>query len=343
MTCPVVAFFNNKGGVGKTSLVYHLSWMFSDLGAKVLAVDLDPQANLTAAFLEQDRLEELWTDEGDRPSTVYGAIQPLLRGTGDIEARPHLEEVDENLMLLPGDPGLARFEDELSQQWPKCLDRHERAFRILSAFWRLIQRSAKQSCATFALIDLGPNLGAINRAGLVASDHLVVPMTPDLFSLQNLKNLGPTIHKWREEWAERRKVAPSTTGLELPAGDMRPAGYIVLQQAVRLDQPVRAYEVWVDRIPAAYYSHVRQEAIPRGIHFDADPECLGLLRHYRGLMPLAQEAHKPIFHLLPADGAIGAHIRAVADVREDFRSLALKIAQRCSLDLPEEASDGIAD
>ncbi|MHC1595014.1 MAG: ParA family protein [Methanotrichaceae archaeon] len=51
MSAPVVAFFNNKGGVGKTSLVYHLAWMYADLGLKVLVADLDPQANLTAAFL----------------------------------------------------------------------------------------------------------------------------------------------------------------------------------------------------------------------------------------------------------------------------------------------------
>ena len=57
MTIPVVAFFNNKGGIGKTSLVYHLAWMYADQGISVLAADLDPQANLTAAFLEEDRLE----------------------------------------------------------------------------------------------------------------------------------------------------------------------------------------------------------------------------------------------------------------------------------------------
>ena len=56
MNAPVIAFFNNKGGVGKTSLVYHLSWMYADMGLNVLASDLDPQANLTAAFLEDERL-----------------------------------------------------------------------------------------------------------------------------------------------------------------------------------------------------------------------------------------------------------------------------------------------
>ena len=47
-----IAFFNNEGGVGKTSLVYHLAWMYADLGLSVLAADLDPQANLTTMFLD---------------------------------------------------------------------------------------------------------------------------------------------------------------------------------------------------------------------------------------------------------------------------------------------------
>ena len=58
-----IAFFNNKGGVGKTSLVYHLAWMFADRGVPVLAADLDPQANLTAMFLNEERLEEIWPED----------------------------------------------------------------------------------------------------------------------------------------------------------------------------------------------------------------------------------------------------------------------------------------
>jgi chromosome partitioning protein len=60
MTAPVITFFNNKGGVGKTSLVYHIAWMLADLGHRVLAADLDPQANLTSAFLDEAEVELLW-------------------------------------------------------------------------------------------------------------------------------------------------------------------------------------------------------------------------------------------------------------------------------------------
>ena len=72
MTTPVLTFFNNKGGVGKTSLVFHLAWMFSEMGKRVVAIDLDPQANLTSPFLSEDDLEILWDpdDTSQRATTV---------------------------------------------------------------------------------------------------------------------------------------------------------------------------------------------------------------------------------------------------------------------------------
>ena len=73
-----LAFFNNKGGVGKTTLVYHLAWMFAELGLSVLAADLDPQANLTSMFLGEDELEEIW-DEDHSSRTVAGCLAPELR------------------------------------------------------------------------------------------------------------------------------------------------------------------------------------------------------------------------------------------------------------------------
>jgi cellulose biosynthesis protein BcsQ len=219
MTAPIIAFFNNKGGVGKTSLVYHLAWMYCNLDLRVVAADLDPQANLTAAFLDEDRLEEIW--EGNhQPNTIFRCVKPLIRGTGDI-ADPQLEAIEENLSLLVGDLYLSQFEDDLSAEWPGCMDRKERSFRVISAFWRLLQQSAATHQADIILADLGPNLGAINRAALIASDYVVVPLSPDLFSLQGLKNLGPTLKRWREEWKERLAKNPAPD-LSLSPGQMQP-------------------------------------------------------------------------------------------------------------------------
>lgn len=330
MNLPVIAFFNNKGGVGKTSLVYHLAWMYADLGIPVVAADLDPQANLTAACLPDDQLEDLFESHAD--DTVFGCIRPLLDGTGDI-SQPKAITVSENLFLLAGDLSLSGFEDELSYQWAQCLDRKPRAFRVISAFWRLMQNAADACEARFILVDLAPNLGAINRAALVAADYVVVPLSPDLFSLKGLENLGPTVRRWRGEWNERLHRNP-LSDLHLPTGSVEPLGYIVLQHSVRLDRPVKAYNKWINRIPNVYRSAVLDQSTSPGVTIMNDPHCLAMLKHYRSLMPMAQEVNKPIFHLKPADGAIGAHATAVNDCYRDFEKLARAILDRANLTMP---------
>jgi cellulose biosynthesis protein BcsQ len=330
-TVTTIVFFNNKGGVGKTSLVYHLAWMFADMGTRVVAADLDPQANLTSAFLDDERIESLWSDDGGA-RTVYQCLQPLKRGIGDIGA-PVLESIDDLLALLVGDLGLSSFEDQLSEVWPKCLDGDERAFRVMSAFWRIMQRAAEQHQAQVILIDVGPNLGAINRAALIAADHVVIPLAPDLFSLQGLRNLGPNLRAWRHGWEERLSKRPKSLDVPLPAGHMRPSGYVILQHSVRLDRPVKAFDRWIARIPETYRADVLAEPGNAGDSVANDPHCLALLKHYHSLMPLAQEAKKPIFHLKPADGAIGAHMYAAREAGIHFKQLARLIAERANVTL----------
>jgi hypothetical protein len=265
---------------------------------------------------------------------VYGAFQPLLEGTGDVAA-PHLEDISPGLALVLGDLALSAAEDELSGQWPDCLDRKPRAFRVLSGLWRILVAAAENAEAELVLIDVGPNLGALNRAALVAAQDVVIPLAPDLYSLQGLRNLGPTLRRWRREWGERlQRVPDSISELNLPSGDLRPAGYVVLQHAVRLDRPVKAYSRWIARIPQEYRGSVLDEAGGRELAIDKDPHCLAMLKHYRSLMPLAQEARKPMFFLKPADGAIGGHSAAVQDCYDDFHKLALRVAERCGVALP---------
>jgi len=210
-----------------------------------------------------------------------------------------------------------------------------RAFRLLSGLWRILMAAGEQVGADLALIDVGPNLGALNRAALVAAQDVVVPLAPDIYSLQGLRNLGPTLRRWRDEWQERLGRRPETfADRDLPVDAMRPAGYVVLQQAVWLNRPVQAYDRWMERIPGEYHRSVLSEAGPRGASLDDDPHCLAVLKPYRSLMPLAQEALKPMFFLRPADGAIGSHAAAVQDCYFNFRDHARQIANGCSVSLP---------
>lgn len=329
MSAPVLTFFNNKGGVGKTSLVYHVSYMMAELGYRVLVCDLDPQANLTAAFLDEDTLENLWSRQTERAAaTIFQCLEPLT-DVGDLKD-PQLISIDSRLHLLPGDMELAGFEDSLSAEWPNSLggNSQKRAFRLLAAFWSIMQRGADACDAEVILVDVGPNLGAINRSALIASDFLVVPLGADLFSLQGLRNLGPTLDRWRKEWRMRLELRPSLS-FELPDGAMRPIGYVVQQHGVRLSRPVKAYDRWVNRIPAEYRRNLLHESNPpEGLRPSDDPNCIATLKHYRSLVPLAQEARRPIFELTAGDGAIGGHSLAVRQAFEDFRTLALDILGR---------------
>lgn len=334
MSIPVLTFFNNKGGVGKTSLVYHLSWMFRSLGKNVVALDLDPQANLTAAFLSEEKLDQLWNEScGNslKASTIYRALEPLMQ-VGDL-LDPELVPIDNRLYLFPGDVALAGFEETLSSEWPASMGDNNlyRPFRITTAFWQLTQMAGRQVNADIILVDVGPNLGAINRSALIATDYVVMPLGADLFSLQGLKNLGPTLRSWRNLWNKRREnwVKPDFT---LPEGRMNPIGYVVQQHGVRLDRPVQAYDRWVNRIPDMYRKYVLDEPpIDAGLKPANDPLCLATLKHYRSLVPMAQEARKPIFSLTSADGAIGSHANAVKEAHNDFLSLARKILSASNL------------
>lgn len=328
-----LAFFNNKGGVGKTTLAYHLAWMLSDNGRRVLVVDLDPQANLTSMFLPENRLEQVWDTEVESGQSIMGALAPLIRGVGDV-GKPHIERINARLHLIPGDLALSGFEAELSEAWGNCLDRREPAFRYTSAFHRITSMAATHVQADLVIMDVGPNFGAINRAALISATHVVVPLAPDLFSLQGLRNLGPTLRKWRNEWCDRKERNPAP-GLSLPLGTITPIGYVILQFGIRDSRPVKAYERWLRQIPDTYHRCVLNESEGTW-SLASDPSCLGLVKHYRSLVPLAMESRKPIFHLKAADGAIGAHYEAVQHCADAFSDLATKISKR--LELPPIAT-----
>lgn len=174
----------------------------------------------------------------------------------------------------------------------------------------------------------GPNFGAINRAALICADDVVIPVAPDLFSIQGLRNLGPTLKSWRKEWSKRLSEKP-IADIPLPVATMRPLGYVVLQFGIRDSRPVAAYGKWAKRIPSTFREKVLEEQPSNGAGVpEKDPNCLGLLKHYRSLMPMAMEARKPIFHLKSADGAIGAHTYAVKDCEKDFHELADRITAK---------------
>ncbi|MFE0689581.1 ParA family protein [Streptomyces xiamenensis] len=341
MTGTSIALFNNKGGVGTTTLAYHLAHMLERLGFAVLAVDLDPQSHLTSMCLDETELEDLWAHPSEliaqsaadarlpgtgrvrKDRTIADAVRPILEGTGDVSP---VEPVSlrPGLWLLPGSLELSRFEDKLSSEWFGSFAGEVAGIRTTTAFHRIIEQASRSVDADIVLIDVGPNLGAINRSALISADQVLMPLSADLFSLKGLSNLGPTLREWRSNW--QRTVLPLVpAGISAPPARMTPLGYVIMQPEMRLDRPVKAYARWLERIPSVYANAVLDEDTPGTA---GDDFAIATLRNYRSLMPLAHDARKPMFELKAADGALGSTQTYVRTCYREFRDLSQKVAQR---------------
>jgi len=326
MKAPIVTLFNNKGGVGKTSTLYNLSHMFAKRGKRVLAVDLDPQANLTSLSLSDDQLDKLWDSSNPEYQTIFHAVQPVIDATGDIRfISPQKILNTLGYELIPGDLRLSQFEDKLAIEWNGALGGQTSGLNVTSVFSRLIQSVAETSEADVVFVDVGPNLGAINRAALIASDYVIVPLVPDLFSLQGLANVGEFLLRWRKQW---QRGLEGNTQSGYPIGKMEPVGYIILQHRERQSRLVAAHQRWADRIPETYTQKVLQSTAGNA---DPDPNLIGHVRNYQSLMALSHEMRKPIFDLKPADGAIGSHNKVVQEAETTYYELAQVVAKRIGL------------
>lgn len=327
-------FFNNKGGVGTTTLTFNLAHMLARQGARVVALDYDPQCNLSAILLDEADLAELW--EAEQPgATVKDCLDLVRRGKGDL-IPPRLSPVAAGLWLLPGHLGLSRFEQTLAEGFAKTLGSdNERALDLTTALDLLSNQAAEAVGADILLIDVGPSLGALNRAALLACDHVILPVAPDLFSLQGLRNVGPTLREWRTDWhTVRERGLQGKPQALLPPHDFLPLGYVVQQHLARADRPVTGYRRWAERIPSEYRRHVLGEPdLPPGLTMDQDPHRLAMIPQYASLVPIAQQARKPIFDLKQADGVSGGQLQSVARCRAAFETIARDLMGRIGLRL----------
>lgn len=333
-----MVLFNNKGGVGKTTLSFHLAHMMARMGRRVVALDCDPQCNLSAVLLSEEELFEIWGQAAD-DQTVSDCVELVRRGKGEVR-KPHLTRVDTNLWLLPGKLDLSRFEQTLAEEWAKKADtNNERALDVTTALDLLSNLAAQAVNADVVLFDIGPNLGALNRSTLLACDAVIVPMAPDLFSLQGLRNVGPSLRAWRKEWhLVRERHMEDRPQANYPPHEFIPIGYIVQQHLARADRPVSGYATWAAAIPSVFHQEVLRDGNEIPDDVNSDPFCLALVKHFASLVPLAQQARKPIYDLKKADGIAGGQVQAVAIARKQFEKLTADVLSRLDNLSPNEPS-----
>jgi len=162
----IIAFANQKGGVGKTTTCVNVAAYLSDMGKKVLIVDMDPQGNATSG-VGVDKSEEL--------KSIYN----VMSGENYVEEVIKKTKL-KNLDILPSEINLAGAEIELVQ-----MDNRE---NVIKNILNRLRNSYDYIC-----IDCAPSLGLLTVNALTAADSVLIPIQCHFYSLEGLSQLMNTI------------------------------------------------------------------------------------------------------------------------------------------------------
>ena len=167
----IIAIANQKGGVGKTTTAINLSSSLASLGKKVLALDLDPQGNMTSGLgVDKDQVE----------NSVYDLI---IGQTGIEECI--CKEVIENLDVLPSNINLSAAEIEL-------IGVENKEYIIRNEMEKVKERY------DFVIIDCPPALSMLTINAMTTADSVLVPIQCEYYALEGLSQLIHTINLVQE-------------------------------------------------------------------------------------------------------------------------------------------------
>lgn len=329
-----IAMFNNKGGVGKTTLLCNLASYLSKFENKrVLVIDADPQCNCSTYVLDNDTFYDLYYDRNG--FSIEELVRPLQRGKGFInqDGFSVIKSQEFGFSLLPGNPKFAMQEDFLSSDWADVAGKRYRGIQTTMVFFHVL--SLCQNNYDYVFFDMGPSLGAINRSILLACDYFVIPMSTDIFSVLALSNIGKSIDIWRDsfnkamddlDYREKEEIAKSLNGFRTSCS-IKFLGYVEQQYITKMEKnggqrAVKAYDKILKRLPGEIDKHV-VELINGSEKKEVEPVDyrIGSIPNYYSLIPMSQNAHKPVFVLGGTDGIVGAHYQKVSDYKELIKRL----------------------
>jgi len=235
----VISVFNNKGGVGKTTLTYHISHALSEMGYRVLMIDADPQCNLTIYSVGEEEIHSIWEEEdpfidegfesqrkklssddfnrlNSRPRSLHYLVKPAEEGTGELEKLPPPFKLTSTLDIIPGRLTLHLFEEKIAGRWTDLYRGEPLALRTITKVRELAEVYSEQYAYDYVIVDTSPSLGALNKSVISTVDGFFVPALPDLFSLYGIKNIGKALSAWKDEFdviyklisREKRKYFP---------------------------------------------------------------------------------------------------------------------------------------
>jgi cellulose biosynthesis protein BcsQ len=330
-----IAFFNNKGGVGKTTLVCNIASYFGDkLGKRVLVVDADPQCNATVYTMCVETVTQIYS-QAYPTNTIYSLLQPIRRSSGYLELSQlsisHSEGF--NIDMLLGDTKLALAEDLLSEDWIKVESGMPRGLHTTFVFKDFLEKIRNDY--DYVFFDLGPSLGAINRAVLLACDYFIVPMSSDIFSIKAIDNISTSLKSWTDSLTQGLNNYLKKEGETYVIGSKelkdvytRFLGYVTQQYVSRAKEgekkPVKAYEDILKKVPSRINTKF-SDFYPQSI--DKSKLLLSQIPNYNSLVPLSQTANKAIFSLTGIDGVVGAHFMKVKQYEDLMNKICLSIIE----------------
>lgn len=329
-----IAVFNNKGGVGKTTLLCNLAgYLAIRQRLKVLVIDADPQCNASQNALGDEDIERIYEKGGD--FTLWTYASPLKAGKGYANSITPLKDNKFGFHLLPGDPRMSLMEDTLSTDWVTSISGDVRGLRTTLMFAKLLEHCTDYDVVFF---DMGPSLGAINRSVLLACDYFVVPASIDIFTIQALRNISSSLKDWRRRLTLGLSQVEAKDMQELEVKyvnwNLKFGGYVTQQYTFRRDasgekRAVKAY----DRVQKKLAPTV-QSSILTDYESSKEPVrnyLLGSIPYFHSLVPLSQLNNKPIFELTGKDGVVGAHFAKVQEYESVIREVAENVQARCKL------------
>ncbi|WP_082744921.1 ParA family protein [Burkholderia savannae] len=323
----IISVFNNKGGVGKTTLTFHLGHALAELGHKVLMVDLDPQCNLSIYGIPVDKIQAIWDAENPyidepgfadtrkivppaqfqslctEPRTMHFLLKPTEEGTAELDSLPPPVPLAQNLDLIPGRLTLHMYEEMISRRWSDAFIGQPLALRTLGEMRRLILAYAKQNNYQYCIVDTSPSLGPLNKVALSTVDAFLVPCAPDLFSLYGVRNIGNSLQRWSHEFKTLYTLISPTRRNSLPERMVRFLGYTVYNAKLRTgatewDMAIAHYD-YARQISETISAHVPTE-LSAGIDEAVLREPIGgtAVMHTHNTFPShAQKYHCPMWRL----------------------------------------------
>jgi chromosome partitioning protein len=242
----LIAPFNHKGGVSKTTTAFNLGWAMADHGKRVLIVDGDPQCNLTGTVLGFDGVSDFREFYDKHPNgNISNCLDPIFQGSGSpLTPATITATANPNLFLLAGNIALAENETQISVALSTS-SAIPALQNIPGSVCALLRMTAEANKIDAVIVDMSPSVGALNQCFLIGSDYFIVPTSPDYYCNQAISSLSRVLPKWNVSVAHFR----STTLLyPFPKNPPKFCGIISQRYRPRLGSPAYSFQQWIDVI-----------------------------------------------------------------------------------------------